>query len=176
LRLACGTLGVDTDFFDRNGSFEKAMSLMSLIRCDETESQKDKVFFGCGAHSDYGALTLLQQDPKVEGLQVALDKNAPREKLAWIPVPPRQVTFVVNCGYALENWINGRFKSNLHRVVSTGGRERISVPFFLQPSASCRVAPIPTCVPEEEKPLFEPVIFGEYIQSKFAASAAMRCS
>jgi len=173
LRLACGTLGLSTDFFDRSGSFENAASLMSLIRYDETASQTDRGVFRCGAHCDYGALTLLQQDPEVDALQVALDKNAPREEMVWVPVPPPRGTFVVNCGFALENWSNGRFKANLHRVVSSGGRERISIPFFLQPSVSCRVAPIPTCVPNGEKPQFEPVIFGEFLSSRYMASGRM---
>jgi len=166
LRLTCGALQVEKDFFDSAGVFDQSMSLMSLLRYDETVSQVGKGIVGCGAHCDFGAITVLQQDPEVEGLQIALDKHAPLEEMEWRPIPPRRGTFVVSCGLALENWSNGRFSANLHRVVSSGGRERISVPFFLQPNANCRVAPLQ----KGEEPLFEPIFFGEYLQSRFEAT------
>lgn len=169
LRLSSAGLKVEPDLFDNAGWFDQPMSLMSLLRYDETPSQEEKGTFGCGAHCDFGAVTVLQQDPEVEGLQISLNKHAPREDMTWLPIPPRRGTFVVSCGLALENWSNGRFGANLHRVVSTSGRERISVPFFLQPNATCRVSPLPACVPDGEIPRFEPVLFGDYIKSRFVA-------
>merc|ERR1719401_2872178 len=168
LRLTCGHLGVDNDFFDKPGYFDESMSLMSLLCYDETLSRVDEGILGCGAHCDFGAITVLQQDPEVEGLEIATDKHAPREAMVWRSVPPLPGTFVVSCGLALENWSNGRFNANLHRVVSSKGRERISVPFFLQPNAACRVSPL--CVADGEEPRFEPVAFGEYIGCRFRAT------
>jgi len=170
LRLTCGPLGVNTDFFDSAGYFDQSMSLMSLLRYDETVSQVDKGIVACGAHCDFGAITVLQQDPEVEGLQIALDKHAPRDEMVWQLMPPRRGTFVVSCGLALENWSNGQFNANLHRVVTSSGRERISVPFFLQPNATCRVSPLPSCVPDGEEPGFEPVDFGPFIQRRFQST------
>merc|ERR1712151_1189682 len=104
-----------------SGYFDQSMSLMSLLRYDETPSQIDKGILGCGAHCDFGAITVLQQDPEVEGLEIAMDKNVPRDQMVWQSVPPKRGTFVISCGLALENWSNARFNANMHRVVSSKG-------------------------------------------------------
>lgn len=170
LDLACGALGVEAGHFDMAGHFDQSLSLMSLIRYEETLSRPEEGLLGCGAHCDFGAVTVLQQDPEVSGLQVAVDKHVPRDQMVWKDVPPQRGTFVISCGMALENWSNGQFQANLHRVVSSQGRERVSVPFFLQPNAACTISPLRSCVPAGEAPRYQPVQFGEFIRSRFVAT------
>jgi isopenicillin N synthase-like dioxygenase len=79
---------------------------------------------GVGAHKDSGLLTLLLQDAQ-GGLQVEVDG-------AWVDVPPRPGTLVVNIGELLELTSDGYLRATLHRVVTPpAGRERLSVAFLL---------------------------------------------
>ncbi|CDP02525.1 unnamed protein product [Coffea canephora] len=52
--------------------------------------------FGCGAHTDYGLLTLVNQDDGITALQV---KNLSGE---WISAPPIPGTFVRNISDMLK--------------------------------------------------------------------------
>jgi isopenicillin N synthase-like dioxygenase len=72
-------------------------------------------------------LTLLATDAS-PGLQI--QPRAGGADGAWFDVPPRHGAFIVNLGDLLERWTNGAFLSTRHRVISTSGRERFSMPFF----------------------------------------------
>ena len=87
--------------------------------------------WGVGEHTDYGLLTLLGQDGNA-GLQV-------RTPAGWVDVPPDADTFVCNIGDMLERLSGGRYRSTPHRVRNTSGAERLSYPFFLDPSWAATV-------------------------------------
>jgi len=96
--------------------------------------------FSCGAHTDYGCITLLLADPTPSALQVQLKDGA------WLNADPLRGAFVVNIGDMMERWTNGLWKSTLHRVMyfgdggEDGGRQgRISVPFFYEPGFEVEV-------------------------------------
>ena len=59
---------------------------------------------------------------------------------SWVDVPSRPGTIVVNLGDTLANMTNGRVKATKHRVREIG-RNRFSVPFFLEPGYHCQVPP-----------------------------------
>jgi isopenicillin N synthase-like dioxygenase len=82
--------------------------------------------WGVGEHTDYGLLTLLAQDSS-GGLQV-------RTPGGWIDAPPLAGSFVCNLGDMLERLTDGRYRSTPHRVRNTTSAERLSFPFFLDPS------------------------------------------
>ena len=67
-----------------------------------------------GAHTDYGAITLLATDG-VAGLEVR-----PRGWVDWVPVDAPAGTFVVNLGDMLARWTNDRYVSTPHKVVARG--------------------------------------------------------
>ena len=84
----------------------------------------------CTPHTDSGILTLLHQD-SIGGLEVL---SAGGE---WIGAPYVPDSIVVNVGDLMTKVSRGRFKATYHRVRSSPGRGRYSVPFFFEPGIDC---------------------------------------
>lgn len=79
-----------------------------------------------GAHTDFGGITFLLQQPGTKGLEVWYP---PAE--SWVPVPVTPDSYVVNIGDLVEKWTAGYYRSSLHRVINFGEQHRYSAPFFL---------------------------------------------
>ena len=91
--------------------------------------------WGVAEHTDYGLLTILQQDG-TGGLEV-------RTPGGWLDVPPDPGAFVCNLGDMLERLTAGRYRSTPHRVRNLGSGDRLSFPFFLDPGWDAEVVPLP---------------------------------
>jgi isopenicillin N synthase-like dioxygenase len=120
---------------------------------------------GCGAHTDWGAVTFLAQDD-VGGLQV-WDAAA-----GWIEAPPVPGAFVVNLGDLIARWTNDRFRSTLHRVINRSGRERYSVPFFFTGRGDHQVVCLPTCLAAGEGAKYAPTTALGHLQEMYERSYA----
>ncbi len=115
----------------------------------------------CGEHTDYGLLTLVNQESHAAALQV---RNAAGD---WLTPPPLPGAYVCNIGDMLTTWTNGLYPSTLHRVVHTDGfASRVSAPFFYEPSYAAVVAPLPQFGP----PRFPPVVYGAHLLSKVTSN------
>lgn len=116
---------------------------------------------GCGAHTDFGGITILLLDDK-PGLQVWDAKSD-----GWINATPIPGTFVVNLGDMIARWTNDLYRSTLHRVVNTSGAERYSVPFFYTGTPGHEVRCLPVCLQEGEQPKYPPTTVEDHIQEMY---------
>jgi isopenicillin N synthase-like dioxygenase len=115
---------------------------------------------GCGAHTDYGSVTLLTDDG-VGGLQVM------RRDGTWIDVDVPDDHVVVNLGDLMAIWTNDRYVSNPHRVINPPDLDRYSMPLFVTPPFHARIECLETCLAPGEAPRYAPMIAGPYLLSRF---------
>lgn len=126
-------LGLDADWFHAHLTADP-LRLFRIFRYPP-ETEEPEPSWGVAEHTDYGLLTILRQDDH-GGLEV----HAPS---GWIDAPPLPGTFVCNLGDMLERMTGGRYRSTPHRVRNRSGVDRLSFPFFLDPSWDAEVLPVP---------------------------------
>ena len=118
-----------------------------------------------GAHTDYGVITLLVADP-VPGLEVLRGGE-------WHGFTPPHGSILCNIGDMLAMWTNDRWVSTMHRVVAPrpGAPRRRSIARFLDGNPSLELAPIPSCVGEDEPARYPTVNAGEWLLAKIVGGA-----
>ncbi len=125
-------LGLDRSWF-AGGLTADPLILFRIFHYPPAPAVDDR--WGVGEHTDYGLLTVLGQD-RHGGLQV-------RSQDGWVDAPPVPGTFVCNLGDMLERLTGGRYRSTPHRVRNASGADRLSFPFFLDPSWDAAVDRLP---------------------------------
>ncbi|XP_055805398.1 probable 2-oxoglutarate-dependent dioxygenase At3g50210 [Solanum dulcamara] len=123
---------------------------------------------GCGAHTDYGLLTLVNQDDNIVALQV---RNKSGE---WISAPPIPGTFVCNIGDMLKILSNGIYESTLHRVINNSPNYRVCVAYFYEPNFNASVEPLDVCLQKTGGTKnFEGAVYGNHLVSKVTTNFVM---
>lgn len=151
-------LGAAPDFFAK--ATRNTYSNMRVIHYPPRERIAEITDIGVQAHEDQGLITVLIQD-----MNGGLAVRGPEE--AWLPVVPNPDAAVVNVAKLMTRWTNGRFKSALHRVVNTSGRERYSIPLFVHPDFRQVIDARDLAAPGTEID-FEPIVAGETVYANFA--------
>lgn len=164
LRLVAQALSQEQSFFDQR--LERPLVGTRLIRYPAV-AQPLRDQLGCGAHSDYGCVTLLHTDG-TPGLQLADVGGRWHDVLA----PPG--SFIVNLGDMLARWTNDQYRATVHRVQSPRTVDRYSVPTFVNPSYDTAVECLSSCLGEGEQPKHPATTSGTYLQSRFDETFAYR--
>mmetsp|Transcript_3155 Transcript_3155/g.6973 ORF Transcript_3155/g.6973 Transcript_3155/m.6973 type:complete len:330 (+) Transcript_3155:50-1039(+) len=151
----------DPHLFDQY--FTRPQTFIRLLHYSCEPSDEENGLYACGAHSDYGMITLLLTDDN-PGLQVKMEDGS------WIDIPPKRGAFVVNIGDMFERWTNGKFRSTVHRVITPmdAKNERYSVPFFLDPNFDALVECLESCCSEDNLSKYPPVTAGQHVLNMYA--------
>lgn len=181
-------LDEDMQWFLQEGRFDDghqcALRILNYpqIRVDD---DVNKVHIRAGAHTDYGAMTILKSGGP--GLQLQLSKDS-----TWIDVPHLEDSFIINLGDLMQRWTNDSWKSTLHRVVAvddgnnrddgSGGEKvfrsarRQSIAFFVNMNGNAIVVPFDTCVDEEHPSLYKPIKASEHLMQRHLQSMASKAN
>ncbi|XVE87079.1 hypothetical protein DITRI_Ditri18aG0087500 [Diplodiscus trichospermus] len=161
-------MGGSADEFEgeRGGDAFWVMRLIGYPGTSTENAQNNDI--GCGIHTDYGLLTLINQDDDITALEV---RNLAGE---WIPATPIPGTFVCNIGDMLKIWTNGLYEATLHRVINNSPKYRVSVAYFYEPNFDTMVEPLEICVEKSGGTrLNERAVYGEHLVKKVKANFVM---
>ncbi|XP_046448257.1 2-oxoglutarate-dependent dioxygenase htyE-like [Daphnia pulex] len=143
--LACMALALgltENYFVDRHRFMfqdqdKNATTFRTLYYPSLSESDIQPGIVRCGAHSDYGTITLLLQD-SVGGLEVLSGSK-------WIPATPIPGSILVNLGDLMQFWTSDRYTATVHRVLVPEEElrrksTRQSIAFFVHPDNDVMVS------------------------------------
>ncbi|AGU51184.1 putative oxidoreductase, 2OG-Fe(II) oxygenase family [Variovorax paradoxus B4] len=167
MQLMALSLGLPEDYFDATSA--DPMVTLRMVRYPAHPVDADERTFGAGAHTDWGAITILAQDAH-GGLEVCMPDGD------WVPATPVEGCFVVNLGDMIPRWTNGLYHSNPHRVrnLHSGGAPRYSIPFFYEPGYFARIEAVPGTVPAGEAPRHAPCTAGEHLREMYRKTYGLK--
>ena len=104
LRLFALAMNQSPDFFDdKMDHHMSALRLVHYYPIDPPLNQTEVV--RAGAHTDYGAVTILNAHDR--GLQILLYDDDNKTSSQWYPVPVVPDTLIINLGDLMQRWTNG---------------------------------------------------------------------
>jgi len=158
-------LGLPTAYFD--AFLHDPMPVLRLLHYPEQPPSAALLpgQIGCGAHTDWGSITLLAQD-EAGGLQVQAPDGS------WFDAPPMADSFVVNLGDMMARWTNGRYRSTPHRVLNPRGQERYSMAYFFDIDYHAQVSALPGCFDEANPPRWPTTTAGQHIIEMYERTRA----
>ena len=159
-------LGLPSRYFD--AFMRDPMPVLRLLHYPEQPPSEAALpgQIGCGAHTDWGSITLLAQD-EAGGLQVQDEQGQ------WFDAPPVADAYVVNLGDMMARWTNDRYRSTPHRVLNPSGRDRLSIAYFFDMDFHARVEVLPGCSSEERPPRYAPTTAGRHIIEMYERTRAV---
>ena len=166
-RIFALALDLQEDFFVSRS--QRHVSNMRVNYYPAQERPPEPGQLRAGAHSDYGAFTILRGENAPGGLQVL------RRGGQWADVPMVEEGFVINIGDLLMRWTNDRWVSTLHRVVNPPETirhsvDRMSVAFFFIPDHDTEVRCLESCSGAGNPARYPTVTAGAHWRGKILAS------
>ncbi len=148
-------LGLSADHFVRY--MQDPMPVLRLLHYPPQPATAKPGQIGCGAHTDWGGITVLAQDD-AGGLQL---QSLGGE---WIEAEPVEGSVVVNLGDLMQRWTNDRYRSTLHRVINRhSGRDRYSIAYFFDIDYHAEVSALPGCFDANNPPRYAPITAGAHV-------------
>ena len=167
LRIFAHSLNLREDFF--TDKIDRHFSILSCHHYPALTAPPRPGQLRTGAHTDFGALTILAMTDASGGLEVKMPDGH------WRGVQAGRNELVVNLGDMMARWTNGRWRSTLHRVanpknLADATSRRQSIGYFMHPNFDTLVECLPTCLDPGEQPSYAPITAGEHIAMKIAKS------
>jgi isopenicillin N synthase-like dioxygenase len=168
LQIFAVALNLEPGFFAE--FFDHHTSVMRIINYPDQRGMRPTAGeTRSGAHTDYGALTILLAEKALGGLQVKLRNGG------WVDVEPAPGSFIINIGDLMAMWTNDHWVSNLHRVSNPPAdpgqsTRRLSVAYFAHANYDALIRCIPTCMSAERGAKHAPVLAGEHRAAKVRLS------
>jgi isopenicillin N synthase-like dioxygenase len=167
MRAFAATLALPEDFF--TSRFHDHNSTLRLNHYPPLDRPARPGQLRAGAHTDYGALTILWGQDRPGGLQLQ------RRDGTWLDVAAPPDCFVINVGDLMMTWSNDRWVSTPHRVAvppmeSGPASRRLSMTYFCNPDDQLEIACLPTCCGAGHPAKYPPMRAGEHRHRKITAS------
>ncbi|XP_010499297.1 PREDICTED: probable 2-oxoglutarate-dependent dioxygenase AOP1 [Camelina sativa] len=122
---------------------------------DDTKSK-----IGFYPHIDRHFLTILSQNDDVDGLEIKT-----KDGKEWIKVKPSQAaSFIVMAGASLHVLLNGGIFPPIHRVITTGKKDRYSAGLFTIPKEGVIINAPEEMVDDEHPRLYKPFDFWGFLK------------
>lgn len=144
-------------------------SIMSLHHYPPLTEQPRPGQLRTGAHTDFGALTILAMTDAEGGLEVRGSGGT------WLPVVAKPNELVINLGDMMARWTNARWASTVHRVanpsvVNLADTRRQSIGYFMHPDYDAMISCIPSYLATGAPPHFPDITAGDHIRAKIEQS------
>lgn len=166
-RIFALALDLDEEFFVSRS--DRHVTNMRINYYPAQDRKPEPGQLRAGAHSDYGAFTILRGENAPGGLQVL------RRGGDWTDVPMIDNGFIINIGDLLMRWTNDRWVSTIHRVVNPPEEirhdvDRMSVAYFFIPNHDVEVRCIESCTDAGNPPRYPVVTAGGHWRGKILAA------
>ena len=159
------SLDLPEDFFER--FYREPNASLRLLHYPPHPAAALANQLGCGAHTDWGAITMLAQDD-CGGLEVQTAGGD------WVIAEPIDDTFVVNLGDMMARWTNDLYRSTAHRVLNNrSGRDRYSAALFFDPDFHARIECLPGCHSAAAPPRYPVCTAGEHNYEMYCRTRGM---
>ena len=173
MRVFAAALQLQPDYF--SSRFEDHNSTLRLAHYPPQNAAPAPDQLRAGAHTDYGALTILLGENRPGGLEIQMPNGA------WLPVNTEPHDFIINIGDLMMTWSNDRWRSTPHRVANpppavrdrTG---RLSLAYFCNPDDTLEIACLPGCATAESPAKYAPMTAAEHRHQKIALSLGGKVS
>lgn len=167
LKISALALELDENWFA--DKMDKHFSVMTCHHYPALTEMPRPGQLRAGAHTDFGALTLLAMSGTVGGLEVQTPEGT------WAPVRVSPGSLVINLGDMMERWTNDRWRSTLHRVanppgVSLAESRRQSIGFFVHPNYDATIHCLTSKTGKDAQPKYPDISAGNHIRTKIEQS------